>query len=337
MIEPLPPGSFDRVEYLNEFPFPKRRLSGEPRGFWNLAGFSLRSLGFLLEFSRAFFISAQFLSKHQPNLCVGFGSYVSYPGMKLANWKKIPTLIHEQNTIPGKATQWLASQMDRVAVSFPETKLPAGRAPLEITGLPVRRLLFEEAQKLQRVFKPVSEENPLRILVVGGSQGAQALNLNIFNAFLRLSPEERKKLAVTHITGKLEFDSVTSRYEKLNMKFKTFAFSNQMHALYSQSDFAITRAGANTLFELALFGLPAIAVPFPHAAENHQELNARYFESQAGLGVQNENALTPEWLQEQMRRFENPGFREEKSRRLKALAPSNAADRLTELAWALLN
>ena len=104
LVERLPKGIFDRVCYLPEFPFP--------------SGLSLRMFSFLLKLPQVFILSSQYLSKEKPDICVGFGSYVSFPGMLLSSWRKIPTLIHEQNLIPGKATNWLAKHADCVAVSF---------------------------------------------------------------------------------------------------------------------------------------------------------------------------------------------------------------------------
>lgn len=314
--------AFDQTAYLNEFPF--------------FSGISLRSLIFLLEFTRGFFLSLRLLKKIKPSLCVGFGSYVSYPGMKLASFFKIPTLIHEQNTLAGKATKMLAASVDVVAQSFPQTEFSVSLKRLASVGLPIRRSLVSTAQGFERKFEPVSEEKPLKILVTGGSQGASGLNDLILQSFLHLLPEERKKIAVTHITGNQHFDSLTQQYRQSRMKFKTYPFYKKMQDLYRECDLAITRAGANTLFELALFGTPSIVVPFPHAAENHQEINARYFESRHALVMKQETALSPEWLSGQIHRFMTPEIRREYSQRIAALPPSDAAGKLVDLAAELL-
>lgn len=315
--------AFDQTVYLNDFPF--------------FSGISLRSLIFLLEFTRGFFLSFRLLKKLKPSLCVGFGSYVSYPGMRLANLFQIPTLIHEQNTLAGKATKMLAACADVVAQSFPQTEFAFSLKRLVSVGLPIRRSLVTAAQGFERKFEPVSAESPLKILVTGGSQGASRLNQLILQSFLHLLHEERNKIAVTHITGNNHFDSLTQQYRQSRMRFKTYPFYKNMQDLYREGDLAITRAGANTLFELALFGMPSIVVPFPHAAENHQELNARYFESRHALVMKEESTLTPEWLSGQIHRFMAPEIRRDYSQRIAALPPSDAAGKLTDLAAELLD
>lgn len=323
LIEPHIGGAVDGVEYLNEFPF--------------FSGISLRTFRFLLEFCRAFFLSSEKLNRLKPCLCVGFGSYVSYPGMKLACWKKIPTLIHEQNKIAGKATKMLAASVDVTAVSFPDTVIVAKPRHMEVSGLPVRTRLYQESRGFQRSFDEVSAEKPFRIFITGGSQGAHKLNKVILESFLRLLPEERKKVAVTHITGTQDFEWVKEEYQKMKITASVYSFFGKMQELYRQSDFAVTRAGANTLFELALFGLPAMAVPFPYAAENHQEVNARFFESNGALRVENEKALTPEILENAVRQMMVPGTRRVMSENLSKMAPEDAAERLADIACALLS
>jgi UDP-N-acetylglucosamine--N-acetylmuramyl-(pentapeptide) pyrophosphoryl-undecaprenol N-acetylglucosamine transferase len=316
-------GVFDRVFFLNEFPLP--------------AGISLRTLRFLLEFARAFFISSRFLSEMKPDLCVGFGSYVSYPGMRLAVWRKIPTLIHEQNKIAGKATRMLARQVSRAAASFEDTVCRPSPKTLETVGLPIRFKLYQSRQGFLRTFTEPSAEKPLQILITGGSQGAKRLNEAVLEAFSLFLPEERQKIAVTHTTGTKDFEGVTECYRRLGMKSKTFPFYENMQELYSSADLAIARAGANTLFELALFALPSIVVPYPHAAENHQEANARTFESQGALVMQTEKELTPEWLCAKFREFGSPQVREKYSEKMSRIAPQDAAAKLVDLASELLS
>lgn len=322
-LSSVQPGILDRVDYLNEFPF--------------FSGISLRTFHFLLEFARAFGISSRYLSKVKPDLCVGFGSYVSYPGIMLSVWKKIPTLIHEQNKIPGKATKMLARHVDCVAESFEGTMSRGALKRLETTGLPIRSLLYE-ARRNRGLKGAQGGSGKIKILITGGSQGAHRLNEVILECFSRLLPEERKKVAVTHITGQKDFDSVTARYEKTGIEFKTHSFFEKMQELYEEADMAVTRSGANTLFELALFGIPAIAVPYPHAAEGHQEANARHFESQGALWVETEETMTGESLLEKVRLLiHDSGMRQALSEKISKFSALNAAENLADLAMDLLS
>ena len=332
-LDPRTAEAFDRIEYLNEFPFS--------------SGISLRTFRFLLEFIRAFLLSFQYLSQLKPDLCVGFGSYVSYPGMKLAVWKKIPTLIHEQNKIAGKATRMLARHVDGVALSFPRdfSGNPESGSPTKtfgddrefIVGLPIRSQLVQAARHFQRSFEVPSVQKPLRIMITGGSQGAHRLNEVILESFSLLLPEERKKIAVTHITGNKDFDKVTESYRRLGMPFKTFPFYDKMHELYQEADLAMTRAGANTLFELALFGLPAVVIPFPFTADSHQDANAGYFESHRGICVKSEKELTPQGLKNKILELSSPEIRKHYSESLSRMVPQDAASRLVEIASELIH
>ena len=311
------PGLFTGVEYLREFPFP--------------SGFSLRSVQFLLEFPRAFMDSAKFLSKTKPDLCAGFGSFVSYPGMRLAAWKKIPNFIHEQNVVPGKATRMLAKHAGLVALSFENTFQGVSLKRVETTGLPVRRLLRDAAEK-----KPLQKSGPFKILVVGGSQGAHGLNRIIFDTFLRLSSEEKKIIAVTHITGQTDSDWVRQGYRENGIQAEVHAFYGKMQELYSEADMAITRAGANTLFELAVFKVPAIVVPYPFAGA-HQADNAVYFEKRQALIQQAEVSLTPEWLLSRIRDLQkNMDQRKTLSLNISRLAPLHASEKLADWTEKLL-
>jgi len=271
------PGIFEDVVYLNNFP--------------SVQGISLRSAGFLLKLARAFGASYRHLTRLKPDLSVGFGSYVSFPGMLLSAWKKIPTVIHEQNAVPGKATQWLAGHADGAAVSFPETLENAKLRRREVTGLPLRSRFYQSLSSP----RTAPANGRVKLLIVGGSQGASFLNRTILDAFSLLNSEEKNKIAVTHITGEKDLVSVTETYRKQGLEAKVFPFFEKMESLYPEADLALTRAGANTLFELAMFRVPAVVIPYPHAG-GHQADNARYFEKRGAVRVELESSLTPESL-----------------------------------------
>ncbi len=317
-VKTMPEGIFDEFLLMEEFPFP--------------AGISLRSIFFLIKFAQAFAHSSGHLSKIKPDLCVGFGSYVSYPGMKLASMKKIPTLIHEQNLLPGKATQMLARHMDKVAVSFESTFLNAGLKSREVTGLPIRSVLINAAAPK----KASPQKNIFHILVVGGSQGAHQLNEAVLQTFSRLSSLELKKIAVTHIAGQKDFDWVLQTYQKIGVTNRVFPFYQNMQELYREADMAITRAGANTLFELALFGIPAILVPYPHA-DSHQAASADYFTDRKAAICIREEFLTADNLLEKIQAFQsNEGLRHDFSTRISEMATPGAPEALADMAEQLL-
>jgi len=175
-----------------------------------------------------------------------------------------------------------------------------------------------------------------RILVMGGSQGAHRLNEAVLESFSRFLPEEKKKIAVKHLTGREDFGWVSQKYAQIGIQHEIFPFCETMEQLYPKADMAITRAGANTLFELALFKLPAVVVPYPHA-EAHQRANAEYFASRGAVILKEENLLTGHWLGGQILELKkNPERLQAMSRAMAEFSEPDAALRLAEAAADLL-
>ncbi len=313
----FPPGLFEELIYLREFPFP--------------SGFSLRSLAFLIEFPRAFMDSSKLLSRVKPDLCAGFGSFVSYPGMRLAMMRKIPNFVHEQNVVPGKATRMLVRHAQVTAQTFENTFEKRACARIETAGLPIREELRKAAAE-----NPRRASGQFTVLAVGGSQGAHGLNQKISDAFSRLSSEEKKKLAVIHITGRADMDWIREFYRTGGIQAEVYAFHEKMHELYGKADMAITRAGANTLFELSLFKIPAIVIPYPYAGA-HQAENSGYFEKRGALIQLEEKSLTPELILGKIRSLRDDSLeRQRLSDRISGFAAQNAAEKLAVLTGQLL-
>ncbi len=324
LTERFPSGIFEEIIFIENFP--------------SSPGISLRTLTFLLKLARAFNESFRFLSRMQPDMSIGFGSYVSYPGVLLSAWKKIPTLIHEQNQVPGKANVWLADKVDAVAESFEGSFWGRRVNRVFKTGLPIRRKLVNAALEIERRGSggTACKGQKFRLLAVGGSQGAGFLNRVILQAFSHLSSEEKREIAVTHITGKTDFESVSSEYRKIGVEASVFPFFENMEALYAESDLAVCRAGANTLFELALFRLPAIVIPYPHAG-GHQFENATPFVNKQAVLCEPESSLTDERLLSLIRMLKNDkALRTRMASAMKDAATPDAPERLVELALSYL-
>ncbi len=318
LIDKMPQGIFETVSYLPEFGFP--------------GGFSWKTLKPFILFPYLFLQAFYFLMQAKPDLCVGFGSFVSYPGMMTAHWLKIPTLIHEQNKVPGKATHWLVPHMDAVVESFEKTRFLQKPKALHTVGLPLRAFIVDAMARA----KGGSIPRPFTLLVVGGSQGAQGLNAVVTDAIAELSDEERSKIAVIHITGKRDQLFVAERYEQLAIASETHPFFGAMDELFQKVDLAITRAGANTLFELAAFGVPAFVIPYPHAGA-HQKYNAQSFSEKGGLIFHDEDSLAKGWLVEHLRRaIEDPGSLAGIAKAIQGLARPRATDELIEIARKLI-
>jgi len=257
LCDKFPTGTFSEIVYLPEF--------GSP------IGFSLSGLKALLNIPIAMIQSWNLLSRLKPDLCVGFGSFVSYFGMLFAAWRGIPTLIHEQNQMPGKATRMLQGWVKTIAVSFPETSFRKKPREVIVTGLPIRREIRENRLALDK-----KQTHPFTILVCGGSQGSAFLNQAVLSAFSGFSAEERANFAVIHITGNGTENSVRETYMKLGVFAEVYPFFEEMHVLYNRANMAVSRAGANSSFEQALYGIPTVFIPYPFA-EGHQNDNAKYF------------------------------------------------------------
>jgi UDP-N-acetylglucosamine--N-acetylmuramyl-(pentapeptide) pyrophosphoryl-undecaprenol N-acetylglucosamine transferase len=314
----MPKSIFDSVAYLPEFGFP--------------TGLSWKTLKPFFLFPYLFIQAFFFLVRKKPDLCVGFGSFVSYPGMMTAHALRIPTLIHEQNKVPGKATHWLVPHMDVVAESFEGTRFLQKPKFLHTVGLPLRSFIVDAAARKRGGSTP----RLFTLLVVGGSQGAQGLNLAVTDAIAALSDEERSKIAVIHITGKRDQSWVAERYEKLALSSEVHPFYSAMDELFQKVDLAITRAGANTLFELAAFGVPAFVIPYPHAG-GHQKYNAQSFAEKGGLIFHDEDPAAKDWLVEHLRKLiEDPGSLAGMAEAMKNLARPKATEELIEIARKLI-
>jgi UDP-N-acetylglucosamine--N-acetylmuramyl-(pentapeptide) pyrophosphoryl-undecaprenol N-acetylglucosamine transferase len=203
----------------------------------------------------------------KPHLVLGMGGYTSGP-VGLAAWSlKIPLALHEQNALPGFANRWLAHLADRVFVSFPASlgQFPGDLAVL--TGNPIREEFFKETAP-----RP---DQPFTVLITGGSQGAHHLNMEVLAALAELS-DLKDQLQFLHLTGEADREEVAKGFERAGFAAQVAAFSPEMPELMARAHLIVCRAGASTLAELAAVGRAALLVPYPFAANNHQEFNARF-------------------------------------------------------------
>lgn len=311
--------------FIPDFPLPRLKPD-----------FLIRFPIFLVKLLRGFLKSARILKTFKPDLCLGFGSYAAFPGIMLARFRKVPTLIHEQNIRMGRANAWLSRYANRVALSFREP-LPDADVPFSVvTGYPLRHSLIKESGEKRYRDRVLSPDSPLKILLVGGSQGSRFMNRLWTEIILSLSREEKSKIAVFHITGEGDFKKFKQMYPSEGIEAEVFSFYNRMEELYSQADIAITRSGAGTLFELALFGVPAVVIPFPHA-DGHQEANARYFEKEVAISLLTEQEANPANLKDALfELIKSPSLRSRFSQNLTRLAERNASEKLVGVAEELL-
>lgn len=215
---------------------------------------------------QAFGIIRQF----RPDLVFGVGGYVTGPVIVAARLLGIPCCIHEQNSVPGLANRLLGSLVQKIFLSIPgsETFFPAAKTVL--TGNPVRADLLAAAREETPTIEP-----PPVVLVLGGSQGAHRINELMVEAMQAVNTNLPPAFRIIHQTGAADLDFVAAAYAQLGITATTAAFFDDMAEVYRQASLLVARAGATTLAETTLFRKPALLIPYPFAADNHQELNAR--------------------------------------------------------------
>ena len=213
------------------------------------------------------------LIRDRPNLVVGVGGYVSAPLIFSAWFLRIPILIHEQNAFPGMANKWLGKIADKVAVSYKESKQFFSKKKVEVTG----NMIHEKLCQPREEFSPPSKQ-PFGILILGGSQGAHSINMAMVEA-LDLLSDRKERLHITHQTGDADYENVKKQYAVKGFSANVMSFVTDMPVRYRLASLVICRSGATTLAEITAAGRASFLIPFPYAANNHQEHNARIIET----------------------------------------------------------
>ncbi|CAI2717695.1 undecaprenyldiphospho-muramoylpentapeptide beta-N-acetylglucosaminyltransferase [Nitrospina watsonii] len=223
--------------------------------------------------------SLGFLMGKRPNLVVGVGGYVSGPVAVAAWLLRIPILVHEQNTVPGVTNRLIAKMADKVAVSFEESRRYFPADKVVETGNMIREEFAKEQEP--EAWQP---GQPFHVLVLGGSQGAQSINAAMMEA---LEPLQGVKddLHIVHQTGEKDEARVRQGYEQAGFTARAEAFMYDMEEQYRKASLVICRAGATTLAEVTATGKASVLIPFPFAAHNHQEHNARVLEAAGAAEV----------------------------------------------------
>jgi len=229
------------------------------------------------------------LRRRRPGVVLGMGGFVSGPGALAARALGIPLLIHEQNSIPGLTNQWLARIATRVFEAFPGS-FPHARRALA-TGNPVRRTIADLPPPGARF---AGRSAPPRLLVLGGSLGAKALNETLPQALARLPA--RLCPQVRHQAGERTLDLARAAYAQAGVQAEVIPFISDMAQAYAWADLVVCRAGALTIAELAAAGVGAILVPYPHAVDDHQVGNAAFLADSGGARLIIQRDLTPSLL-----------------------------------------
>ena len=237
----------------------------------------------------------RFFKEYQPSIVIGMGGFVAGPGGLMSKWLGIPLIVHEQNAVAGMTNRYLNRLATVSLTAFPDA-LPNGKT----VGNPVRKSLTELDLPAERFLQ---RSGRLKLLVLGGSLGAQAINECLPQA-LALMPEADRPVVI-HQTGHKTFEETRTAYEQAGIKAEVVDYIHEMDQAYAWADLAVCRAGAMTIAELTAVGLGSVLIPFPHAVDDHQTLNADYLVKQGGALLKQQAELTPEWLAEHLALFDN--------------------------------
>lgn len=247
----------------------------------------LRKLTAPFQVLKACWQSCRAMRQHRPDVVLGMGGFAAFPGGLVARLLRLPLVIHEQNSVAGLTNRLLAKITRHVLAAFPSAL--GDRA--QVTGNPVRADISGISGPTQRL---TYRNGPLRLLVVGGSLGAQALNDAVPKALALMTPEKRPQ--VIHQAGTQHIETLQANYQKAGVSAETVAFIENMAAMYDWCDLVICRAGALTVAEVAAAGVASILVPFPHAVDDHQTGNARYLSDRNAAVLLPQQDISPEKL-----------------------------------------
>ena len=266
---------------------PQRGFPLVPVKFGALLGKCLlRKLLLPLNLLRGFWQAFRAIRVVKPDVVLGMGGYITFPGGMMAALLGKPLVVHEQNSVAGLANKVLAGVADRVVTGFPDVMKNG-----EWVGNPVRPEIAALGDPLKRY---EGREGNLHLLVVGGSLGAQALNDTVPKALALFDEAERPQ--VVHQAGEKMIDALKAGYDAAGVAAHCVPFIDDMAGAYEWADLVICRAGALTVAELAAAGVPAILVPYPHAVDDHQTGNAEFLTLVGGAILLPQNELTPERL-----------------------------------------
>lgn len=274
--------------------FPARQIYQVPAA--TLAGRSpVAAAKTILALGRGTKAAHAIMGKVQPSVVLGFGGYPTYPPLVAGRLRGIPTAVHEQNAVLGRANKMLAPRVTAIATSFDDVKYLDGdlEAKATLTGNPVRQSVIDAAA---RPYQAPTDDGKFDLLVFGGSQGARFFSEAVPPALLLLPPETRSRLRVVQQAREEDVEGVRNTYLQAGIAAEVAPFFKDLPAWMASAHLVIGRAGASTVAELTVIGRPGLLVPLPHALDNDQLNNARRLQQTGGGWCVEQKDLTPERL-----------------------------------------
>ena len=274
---------------------PPQGFAFEAIDFSGVRGKGLTTLALLpLRLLRAFWQALAVVRRVRPDVVLGMGGYVTFPGGMMAVLAGKPLVLHEQNSVAGLANKVLAGVADRIFTAFPSV-LKKG----QWVGNPLREAFLAQPEPAVRF---AGRSGPLRLLVVGGSLGAKALNEIVPQALALIPAAERPQ--VTHQSGAAQIDALRAHYAAAGVQATLTPFIDDTASAFAQADVVVCRAGASTVTELAAVGAAAVFVPFPAAVDDHQTTNAQFLVQAGGGWLVQQRDLTPGGLAQMLQNME---------------------------------
>ena len=307
-------------------PFPASYPSGNP----------IRMLKFLLHTLSGYIKCKAAIKKFQPDALLAMGSFASLSPVTAAHSRKVPVFLHDGNTKLGKANLFLSRYAKAMALSFPTLNADQAKCPTIQTGFPLRpELVSGELSKADAIAElnklynaELSPEKPT-VLIFGGSLGADTINKKLI---LEGTPEAAEMIQFLRLTGPGKLDSLKEIYEKQNCKVLALESAQEMHLFYSAADLVISRSGGSTVSEIAVYGKYAMLLPYPFAAENHQEDNARWLASAGGAEILHDSDASEtgftKWI---LNWLENQQIFRENGKKSKTIASPDASNRVLDM------
>ena len=266
---------------------PPRGFAFEAIDFSGVRGKGLVTLALLpVRLLKAFGQSIAVVRRVKPDVVIGLGGYITFPGGMMSVALGKPLVLHEQNSVAGMANRVLAGVADRVFAAFPNVLKKA-----QWVGNPLRAGFLQQPGPVERLG---ARTGRLRLLVVGGSLGAKALNEVVPQA-LALLPEAARPV-VLHQSGEKQVDALRASYEAAGVHAELTPFIDDTAQAFADADLIVCRAGASTVTEIAAVGCAAVFVPFPSAVDDHQTTNAKFLVEKGGGWLVQQRDMTPEWL-----------------------------------------
>ncbi|MEY2547061.1 MAG: UDP-N-acetylglucosamine--N-acetylmuramyl-(pentapeptide) pyrophosphoryl-undecaprenol [Verrucomicrobiota bacterium] len=291
------------------------------------SGFSPAIFGFVRRFGESLSMCRAIYRKFKPQVVLGMGGFTSTAPVMAGRMRGISTFIHESNAIPGKANRFTARMVRAVLLGFKECAQFFPKARTEVTGTPIRTELRPLDRHVARERLGL-DSGLTTLLVMGGSQGASGIN----QAMIKAAPALRDlQLQIVHLTGTRDERLVADNYRRENIPAFVAPFHHRMAEIYSAAELAIARSGAASLAELAAFSLPAILIPYPYAAEDHQTRNAEIFARAQAAIVIKESEISGDSLAHRIRELmAEPQKIRAMAEAATRLAPMNAAERVVD-------